>query len=97
MASIMDGGSPESSAHGSEKRQFRKYFTLNIDVVDNTKIKASSVFETIERLCGVSTILACVPRSGNTYDVTLDGRSPMPLLLDGVEINCNIYGCHAGY
>jgi len=36
-------------------------------------------------------VFACVPRSGNLYDVTLNGRvalngsSPMSMLLDGIE------------
>jgi len=96
MASAMDAGfSGEDSAPRTQnQRKFRKDQTIVIDVSDNSRIKTENVFQKIVEMCGVGSVLACVPRSGNQYEVTLDGRASMPLLLEGIDIEGSTFECH---
>lgn len=76
------------------KRRYSKDNTVIIDVIDNKQLKANKVIGVVTELCGEGTVFACVPKSGNLFEVTLEGRAGINLLLDGVQIDGKTFQCH---
>lgn len=76
-----------------EKRNFSKENTVLVDVEDNSAVKAKRIIEVVTELCGEGVILACVPKSGNLYEVTLEGRSPINILIDGITVDGKTFDC----
>lgn len=67
---------------GGSKNLFadRKYCrenTLFVNVNDNSFVKPEEIIKFIHDTCGVGSLLACVPKSGNLYEITLDGKAPI--------------------
>lgn len=84
---------------GGSKNLFadRKYCrenTLFVNVKDNSSVKPEKIIEFIHDNCGVGSLLACVPKSGNLYEITLDGKAPLQYLLEGIKIGNNTFECH---
>lgn len=84
---------------GGSKNLFagRKYCrenTLFVNVKDNSFVKPEEVITFIHETCGVGSLLACVPKCGNLYEITLDGKAPIQYLLEGIKIGDNTFECN---
>lgn len=56
-------------------------------------MKVSKIIDAIAVLCGEGTSVACVPKSGNLFEISLDGRAGINILLDGIEIDDKRFEC----
>ncbi|CAG2241705.1 unnamed protein product [Mytilus edulis] len=56
--------------------------TVLVDVGDNRNIKAADVIANVEKEVGEGTVLACVPKSGNSYELTLTDKDALDLIVD---------------
>jgi hypothetical protein len=102
---MAEGGGPSNGGHqatpgGSErgkantvKRTYVREHTVRVDVEDNKRTKADSVIGAIEQKLGADAVFACVPKSGNIFEVTTADLISAELLLDGVEIDGRIFEC----
>ncbi|CAC5374202.1 unnamed protein product [Mytilus coruscus] len=63
-------------------RRTVKEQTVIVDVFDNKSISAASVIKSIEEQVGEGEILACVPKSVNLYEVTLNENDSVDLICD---------------
>lgn len=73
-----------------ERGGFRsvKELTVLVDVGDNRTISAMSVIESVESEVGKGVVEACVPKSGNMYEITLSGKDAVDLITDtGFKVN----------
>ncbi|VDI63785.1 Hypothetical predicted protein [Mytilus galloprovincialis] len=62
--------------------------TVLVDVGDNRNIKAADVIANVEKEVGEGTVLACVPKSGNSYELTLTDKDALDLIVDtGFKVN----------
>ncbi|XP_063406257.1 protein PFC0760c-like [Mytilus trossulus] len=62
--------------------------TVLVDVGDNRNIKAADVIANVEKEVGEGTVLACVPKSGNSYELTLTDKDTLDLIVDtGFKVN----------
>jgi hypothetical protein len=77
----------------SDDRSFDRDHTVRLDVLDNTHIRANSVIEAIEKKAGPGSVFACVPKSGNLFEVTAADNTTAELLLDGIDIEGKVYAC----
>jgi len=75
------------------RRSYKKELSLYVDVGDNQAIKASSVIQAVEKLCGVGQLFACVPKSGNMYVLTLKDKDVADLVSDGINFGNKSYKC----
>ncbi|CAC5400025.1 unnamed protein product [Mytilus coruscus] len=63
-------------------RRTVKEQTVIVDVFDNKSVSAASVIKSTEEQVGEGEILACVPKSGNLYEVTLNENDSVDLICD---------------
>lgn len=75
---------------GSDVRVFGKDSTIIINVGDNQKVKALEVMRDIEQLYGKGMVYACVPKSGDCFEVTLANKAMADKLTTGVTIQDSI-------
>ncbi|VDI63783.1 Hypothetical predicted protein [Mytilus galloprovincialis] len=62
--------------------------TVLVDVGDNKNVSALSVINSVEAEVGEGVVEACVPKSGNVYDITLKELEAVDLLCDtGFKVN----------
>ena len=62
--------------------------TVLVDVGDNRTVAALSVIKSIEEQVGEGVVEACVPKSGNLYEITLNAKDAVELICDtGFEVN----------
>lgn len=94
MAATSSGRHLGGSQNLFVNRKYRKENTLFVNVKDNSSVKPEEVIEFIHDNCGVGSLLACVPKSGNFYEITLEGRAPLQYLLEGIKIGQNTFECH---
>ena len=56
--------------------------TVIVDVADNRSVKASDVIKSIEEKVGEGAVVACVPKSGNLYEVTFNDNDAQTLVCE---------------
>ncbi|KAK6168275.1 hypothetical protein SNE40_022136 [Patella caerulea] len=79
--------------HVLKRRHVFKECTLRIPA-DTKNVKAVEIIDKVENICGVNTVLACVPRL-NKFEVTLDSNVSAGKLIEvGVEIGGLNVPCH---
>lgn len=95
MPATSSGGHEGGSQNNPNKvnRNYRRENTVTVDVLDNGQIKPDNIIKFVHEHCGVGSMFACVPRSGNLYEITLDGRAPLQYLLEGIKIGDKTYEC----
>lgn len=67
------------------KKNYRRENTAIVHVLDG-HIKPHNIIKFVREHFGVGSMFALVPRSGNFYEITLDGRAPFQYLLEGINI-----------
>lgn len=82
---------------GSDVRVFGKDSTIIINVGDNQKVKALEVMRDIEQLYGKGMVYACVPKSGDCFEVTLANKAMADKLTTGVTIQDKHFDCNLLY
>ena len=65
----------------SKTRKLKEH-TVSVDVGDNKRIKAADVIASIEKEVGEGMVEACVPKSGNFFEITLKQTDAVELLVD---------------
>lgn len=65
---------------------FTKDLTVVVNVINNRAITPETVIDEIEAKCGVGAVMACVPKSGTSYEVVLKERSYVGDLSDDFSI-----------
>lgn len=84
------GGSQNHKNTG--QRNYCRENTITVDVIDNGQVK-HDIIKFVHEHCGLGAMFACVPRSGNLYEITLDGKTPNQYLLEGIKIGDKIFKC----
>jgi len=69
------------------KRQYKREFSVLIDVKDNSKVKAKPILAASLNIVGHGNILACVPRAGNLYELTFKDKYSAEAIDDGLFVN----------
>jgi hypothetical protein len=77
-----------------KSRQYRREHSLIVNVHDNSAVRPDAVIKYVHDHCGVGDIYACVPKSGNLYEITLDGRAPIQYLLEGIKTGNSTFQVH---
>lgn len=85
------GGSQSNTNTG--KRSYCRKNTITVDVIDNGQVKPDNIIKFVHEHCGLGAMFACVPRSRNLYEITLDGKAPIQYLLEGIKIGDKIFEC----
>lgn len=67
--------------------------TVTVYVQDNKRIKALKIIESVEATCGEGSVYACVPVSGDFYEVTMSDKDCAELLMEGIYIKDEIFDC----
>jgi hypothetical protein len=88
-----DSGVQRGGRNALNRRIYNKDHTVRIDVLDNTRMKANCVIDAIERKAGVGSVFACVPKSGNLFEITAADNITADLLLDGISIAGTVFEC----
>lgn len=65
---------------------FTKDLTVVVNVINNGAITPEAVIDEIETKCGVGAVMACVPKSGTSYEIVLKQRSYVGDLADDFSI-----------
>ena len=94
MAATSSGRHFGGSKNLFADRKYCRENTLFVNVRDNSSVKPEEIIEFINDNCGVGSLLACVPKSGNLYEITLEGKAPLQYLLEGIKIGNNTFECH---
>jgi hypothetical protein len=89
---MASGGEPTPSHHGGG-RVFTRELSVKVDVLDNTKIKALDIINAVVESAGVGSILACIPKSGNIYEITLADRECVQIVSPGLSVEGTTYRC----
>ena len=82
-----------SSGPARGNRLYLKELSLYVFVGNTRDVSAESVIVNVEKMCGLNTILACVPRGADTYEITVTDREASDLLMGGLDIEGEIYEC----
>ena len=64
-------------------RHYDKACTVTVTVGDNSKYKAKAVWELAENVSGTGSVLACVPKGGDCYELTVENKEQAQLLSSG--------------
>ena len=77
---------------GRGGRKTLKELTVFVDVGDNKSVSAGAVIKSVEEAVGEGTVAACVPKSGNGYEITLLDYDALELICDtGFKIKNNTF------
>ncbi|CAC5411985.1 unnamed protein product [Mytilus coruscus] len=71
-----------SEASGAKINRQKSEIMSLVDVGDNRTIKAADVIANVEKEIGEGTVLACVRKSGNSYELTLTDKDASDLMVD---------------
>lgn len=85
-------GEAQEGWDGNE-RVYKRENSLYVDVKDNKVVKARDLIEAILDVCGQKSLFACVPRSGNLYEVTMCDKMVTNWLVDGITCKGITYPC----
>lgn len=77
-----------------KNRKYRREHSLIVNVRDNSAVRPDAIIEYIHEHCGIGSLYACVPKSGNLYEITLDGKAPVQYLLEGIKVGNSTYEVH---
>lgn len=90
-------GKPRNSEapKGSDfrRREYKREFSMYVDVKDNKVVKARDVIEAVQDLCGEGSLYGCVKKSGNMYEITVKDDIVKNFLIDGLCCNGKTYDC----
>ena len=75
------------------QRYYQKELSLMIDVGNNKAVTAVDIIDEVESRCGLNTIMACVPKGNDRYEITLSDEESCDLLGGGIELNGKSYSC----
>lgn len=67
---------------------------LFVNVKDNFFVKFEEVIIFIYEICGVGSLLVCVLKFGNLYEIILDGKVFIQYFFEGIKIGDNIFECN---
>lgn len=84
-------------SRGDETRIFHKDSTVLLKVGDNQKVKAYDVITSLENVYGKGSVFACVPKSGDCFEVTLPNKAVAEKLTAGVKIGDKSLECDLLY
>ena len=94
MAATSSGGHLGGSKDILSDRKYCREHTVIVNVRDNSSVKPEDIIHFIHENCGVGSLFACVPKSGNLYEITVDGKAPIQYLLEGIKIGQQTFECH---
>ena len=94
MAATSTGGHLGGSKDILSDRKYCRMHTVIVNVRDNSSVKPEDIIHFIHENCGVDSLFACVPKSGNLYEITVDGKAPIQYLLEGIKIGQQTFECH---
>ena len=86
MAATSSGGHLGGSKDILSDRKYCREHTVIVNVRDNSSVKPEDIIHFIHENRGVGSLFACVPKSGNMYEITNDGKAPTQYLLEGIKI-----------
>lgn len=79
-----------NSNDGRETKKYRREYkienTVSINLQGKT-ITLDELVESVERICGIGTLLACVENNKDVYDLTLVNQECKEMIIDGLQIN----------
>lgn len=78
---------------GEDTRVFGKDCTVILNVGDNQRVKANDVMRDIDAMYGKGSVYACVPKSGDCFEITLATKNIAEKLTEGVNIADKSYDC----
>lgn len=87
MPATLSGGHEDGSQillPKQYKKNYRREITATVHVLDG-QIKPDNIIKIVHEHFGVWSMFALVPRPGNLYEITLDGRAPLQYLLEGIK------------
>ena len=93
MAASSDGSHLGGSNNPLKNRKYSRENTVVVNVKDNSHVKPEGIIAFVNENCGIGSLYACVPKSGNLYELTLDGRAPIQYLLEGIRIGNDLFEC----
>ena len=67
---------------------------MTVNVRDNSSVKTEDIIHFIHENCGIGSLFTFVPKSGNLYEITVDGKIPIQYLLERIKINQQTFDCH---
>lgn len=73
--------------NGRSSRSYRKDCSYLVNVRDNKAMKPNKLIKVVEANCGVGALYACVPKGGDCYEITMDGKASAQILLNGIRID----------
>lgn len=82
---------PVMGPPAGDLRVFAKEATVVLDVGDNRKVPGLDVISAVEEKYGKGSLFACVPRSGNCFEVTLATSSIAEKMSTGLKMKGYIY------
>ena len=86
MAATSSGGHLGGSKDILSDRKYCREQTMIVNVIDNSSVKPKEI---IHENCGIGNLFACVPKSGNLYEIAVDGKAP----LEGIKIGQQTFEC----
>ena len=60
----------------SDRKSCREH-TVILNVRDNSSVKSEEIIHLIHENCGIGSLFACVPKSGDLQVITVDGKAPL--------------------
>lgn len=78
---------------GDENRVYGKDCTVLLNVGDNQKVKAYEVIQELEKQYGKGAVYACVPKSGDCFELTFPNKEVTNKVTSGVIIGEKSYDC----
>jgi len=82
---------------GNDTRFYGKDCTILLNVGDNQRVKAYEVISDLENKFGKGVVYACVPKSGDCFELTLPNKNIADELSTGVIIGEKSYDCSLLY
>ncbi|XP_048776547.2 uncharacterized protein LOC125680821 [Ostrea edulis] len=93
MAATSGGSHLGGSNNLFKDRKYCRENTVVVNVRDNSLIKPEGIIQFVNENCGLGSLYACVPKSGNLYELTLDGKAPTQYLLEGIRLGNDLFEC----
>jgi hypothetical protein len=91
------GGLPQDGGDNAHVRArgaaFTRELSVKVDVLDNTKVKAMDIIKAVTEVAGVGSLLACIPKSGNVYEITLADKESVQIVSPGLSVGDHTFKC----
>ena len=76
-----------------DRRTFQRDLSLIVVVGSNSNITAKNIIDAVEAACGLNTILACVPKGTDQFEITVADKEANDLLAGGIQIGEEQFPC----